>query len=127
MQQVQQPLQQEEPRKSPLQNGNQDRKPASKDKILNCVIWTKQDRPKYKPDALMLSEENVKAAGPNCAKLHAYVMEHSKGKLAFRAKVDQDYFKGGCGALMLNIEFGSVYNLITLAFLDVTFMRLWTL
>jgi hypothetical protein len=51
----------------------------------------------------MLSEANVKAAGPNCAKLHAYVMEHGKDKLAFRAKVDQDYFKGGCGALMLNI------------------------
>jgi hypothetical protein len=28
---------------------------------------------------------------------------------------------------MLNIEFSSVYNLITLASLDVTFMRLWTL
>jgi hypothetical protein len=39
----------------------------------------------------------------------------------------QDYFKGGCGALMLNIEFSSMYNLITLASLDVTFMRLWTL
>jgi hypothetical protein len=42
-------------------------------------------------------------------------------------KVDQDYFKGGCGALMLDIEFSSVFNLITLASLDVTFMRLWTL
>jgi hypothetical protein len=71
----------------------------------------------------MLSETNVKAAGPNCAKLHAYIMEHSK-ELAFSAKVDQDYFKGGCGTLMLNIEFSSVYNLITLASLDVTFMRL---
>jgi hypothetical protein len=30
-------------------------------------------------------------------------MEHNKDKLAFPAKVDQDYFKGGCGALMLNI------------------------
>jgi hypothetical protein len=48
----------------------------------------------------MLSEVNVKVAGPNCAKLHAYVMEHSKDKLTFPAKVDQDYFKGGCGALM---------------------------
>jgi hypothetical protein len=75
----------------------------------------------------MLSEANVKVAGPNCAKFHAYVMEHSKGKPAFLAKVDQDYFKGGCGALMLNIEFSRVYNLITLASLDVTFMRLWTL
>jgi hypothetical protein len=75
----------------------------------------------------MLSEANVKAAGPNCARFHAYVMEHSKDKLAFPAKVDQAYFKGGCGALMLNIEFSSVYNLITLASLDVTFMRLWTL
>jgi hypothetical protein len=45
----------------------------------------------------MLSEANVKAAGPNCAKLHAYVMEHSNDKLAFPAKVNQDYFKGGCG------------------------------
>jgi hypothetical protein len=54
-------------------------------------------------------------------------MEHSKDKLAFPAMVDQDYFKGGCGALMLNIEFGSMYNLITLASLDVTFMRLWAL
>jgi hypothetical protein len=75
----------------------------------------------------MLSKENVNVARPNCAKLHAYVMEHSKDKLAFPAKVDQDYFKDGCGALMLNIEFSSVYNLVTLASLDVTFMRLWTL
>jgi hypothetical protein len=75
----------------------------------------------------MLSEENVKADGPNCAKLHAYLMEHSKDKLAFPAKVDQDYFKGGCSALMLNIEFSSVFNHITLASLDVTFMWLWTM
>jgi hypothetical protein len=54
-------------------------------------------------------------------------MEHSKDKLAFLVKEDQDYFKGGCDALMLNIEFSSVYNHITLASLDVTFMRLWTL
>jgi hypothetical protein len=50
-----------------------------------------------------------------------------KDKLTFPAKVDQYYFKGGCGALMSNIEFSSVFNLITLASLDVTFMRLWTL
>jgi hypothetical protein len=98
----------------------------SKDEILNCIIGTENERPKYKPDAPMLSEANVKAARTNCAKLHAYVMDHSKDKLAFPTKVDQDYFKGGCGALMLNIEFSSVYNLITLASLDVTFMRLWT-
>jgi hypothetical protein len=54
-------------------------------------------------------------------------MEHSKDKLAFPAKVDQDKFKGGCGALMLNIEFNSMYNLITLTSLDATSMRLWTL
>jgi hypothetical protein len=54
-------------------------------------------------------------------------MEHSKDKLAFPAKVDQDYFEGGCGALMLNIEFSCVFNLIILASLGVTFMRLWTL
>jgi hypothetical protein len=75
----------------------------------------------------MLSEANVKAARPTCAKLNAYVMEHNKDKLAFLAKVDQDYFKGGCGALALNIEFSSVFNRVTLASLDVTFMRLWTL
>jgi hypothetical protein len=75
----------------------------------------------------MLSEANVNAAGPNCAKFHAYVIEHSKDKVAFPAKVNQDYFKGGCGALMLNIGFSSVFNLITLASLDVTFMTLWTL
>jgi hypothetical protein len=121
MQQVQQP------RESPLHKGNQARKPLSKDEILNCVIGTEQDRPKYKLGAPMLSEATVKAARPNCAKLHAYVMEHSKNKLAFPAKVDQDYFKGGCGALMLNIEFSSVYDLVTLASLNVTFMRLWTL
>jgi hypothetical protein len=124
MQQVQQPLQQEEPRQSPLQKGNQARKPLSKDEILNCVNGTEQDQQKYKPGAPMLSEANVKAAGPNCAKFDAYVMEHSKDKLAFAAKVDQEYFKGGCGALMINIEFSSVYNLITLTSLDVTFMRL---
>jgi hypothetical protein len=75
----------------------------------------------------MLSEANLEAVGPNCARLHAYIMEHNKDKLAFPAKVNQDYFKGGCGALTLNIAFSNVYNLITLASLDVTFMRLWTL
>jgi hypothetical protein len=75
----------------------------------------------------MLSEANVKAARPNCAKLHAYVMVHNNDKPPFPAKVDQDYFKGGCGALMSKFEFSSVFNLITLAYLDVTFMRLWTL
>jgi hypothetical protein len=35
-------------------------------------------------------------------------MEHSMDKLAFPAKVDQEYFKGGCGALMFNIAFSSV-------------------
>jgi hypothetical protein len=54
-------------------------------------------------------------------------MEHSKDKSAFPAKVDEEYCKGGCGALILNIVFSSVYNLITLASLDVTFMRLCTL
>jgi hypothetical protein len=102
-------------------------KPLSKDEILNCANGTERDRPKYKPGPPMLSEANVKAAGLNCAKLHTYVMEHSNDKPAFSAKVDQDYFIGGCGALMLNIEFSSVFNLITLASLDVTFMRLWTL
>jgi hypothetical protein len=74
-----------------------------------------------------LSKANVKAAGPNCAKFHAYVMEHSNDKPAIPAKVDQDYFKGSCGALMINIEFSSVYNLITLASLDVTFKMVWSL
>jgi hypothetical protein len=91
------------------------------------VLLGQNNRPEYNSSAPMLSEANVKVAGPNCAKLHAYVMKHNKDNLAFPAKVDQDYFKGGCGALMLNIEFSSVYNLITLASLDVTFMRLWTL
>jgi hypothetical protein len=102
-------------------------KTLPKDEILNYVNGIELDQPKYKSCAPMLSEANVKAAGPNCAKLHAYVMEHSNDKPAFPAKVDQDHFKGGCGALMLNIEFSSVYNLITLASLDVTFMKLWTL
>jgi hypothetical protein len=127
MQQVQHPLQQEKPRQSPLQKGNQARKHLSNDEILNCVNGTEQDQQKYKPGAPMLSEVNVMVAGPNCDKLHTYVMEHSKDKLAFLAKVDQDYFKGGCGALMLNIEFSSMFNLIILASLDVNFMRLWTL
>jgi hypothetical protein len=34
----------------------------------------------------MLWEANVKAAGPNCAKFHAYVREHSKDKLAFQQR-----------------------------------------
>jgi hypothetical protein len=75
----------------------------------------------------MLLEANLEAVGPNCARLHSYIMEHGKDKLAIPAKVDQHYFKGGCGALMLNIAFSSVYNLITLASLDVTFLRLWIL
>jgi hypothetical protein len=75
----------------------------------------------------MLSKANVKAAGQSCANFHAYFMEHSKDKLSFPAKVDQDYFKGSCGALMLNTESSIMYNLITLASLHVIFMRLWTL
>jgi hypothetical protein len=96
MQQVQHPLQQEEePRQSPLQKRNQARKPFSKDEIVNYIIGIEQERPKYKPGAPMLSEANLEAAGPNCDRLHAYVMEHGKGKLSFPAKVDKDYVKGG--------------------------------
>jgi hypothetical protein len=86
MQQVQQPLQQEELRQSPLQKGNQAGKPLSTDEILNCIIGTKHERPKYNPGAPMLSEANLEAAGPNCAKLHAYVMEHSKDNLPFQQR-----------------------------------------
>jgi hypothetical protein len=53
---------------SPLQKGNQDRKPLYKDEILNFVNGTEQDRPKYKSGVTILSEANVKAARPNCAK-----------------------------------------------------------
>jgi hypothetical protein len=81
---VHQPLQQaEELWQSPLQKENQDKKPLSKDEILNCIIGTKQERPNYKPDAPILLEANIEAAGPNCTRFHAYVMEHSKDKLAF--------------------------------------------
>jgi hypothetical protein len=46
----------------PLKKGNQVRKPLSKDEILNCIIGTEQERPKYKPSAPMLSEPNLEAA-----------------------------------------------------------------
>jgi hypothetical protein len=55
----------------------------------------------------MLSETDLEAAGPNCVRLHGYVMEKAKDKLAFPAKVGQGYFQGG-GALMLNIAFSGV-------------------
>jgi hypothetical protein len=72
MQHAQQPLQyEEEPRQSPVQKGNQARKPLSKDEILNSIIGTEQEQPKYKPGAPMFSEANLEAAGPNCARLHA--------------------------------------------------------
>jgi hypothetical protein len=54
-------------------------KPLSKDELIN-YIWTKQD-PKYKLGVPMLSEADLEAAGPNCAWLHAYVMEHNTDKL----------------------------------------------
>jgi hypothetical protein len=71
----------------------------------------------------MLSEANVKAAG----QIVPSFMLMSWNTVRINLPFHQDYFKGGCGALMLNIEFSSMYNLITLASLDVTFMRLWTL
>jgi hypothetical protein len=74
----------------------------------------------------MLLEADLEAVGPICVRLHAYIMEHSKDKLTFPAKVGQGYFQGG-GALMLNIAFSGVYNLIILASLGVIFLRLWTL
>jgi hypothetical protein len=36
----------------------------------------------------MLLEANLEAAGTNCARLHVYIMEHSKDKLSFPTKVD---------------------------------------
>jgi hypothetical protein len=90
------------PRQSPLQKGNQVRKPLPKDEILNCIIGKEQE-PKYKPGAPMMPEADLEAVGPNCARLHAYVMKYSMDKLAFLAKVGQHYFLGG-GALMLNIQ-----------------------
>ena len=100
------------------------RKPLPRDELLNC-FWTKHD-PKYKHVVPMLSEANLQAAGPNCARLHAYAMEHSKDKLSFPAKLPEDSFHGA-GDLMLNIAFSHVYDLITLVALDETFLRLWTL
>jgi hypothetical protein len=41
--------------------------------------------------------------------------------------VDQDYFKGGCGALMLNIEISSVYSLITVDEFPSTYSTCYTL
>ena len=41
----------------------------------------------------MLSEVDLEAAGPNCARLHAYFMEHSKDKTGFPAKVAKNTFK----------------------------------
>jgi hypothetical protein len=58
--------QEEEPKQSSLQKGNQDRKPLSKDDILNCIIRTEQERPKYKPGAPMLSEANLEAVQAWC-------------------------------------------------------------
>jgi hypothetical protein len=93
-------------------------------KMRFLIVFLGQNR--NKSGVPMLSEADLEDAGPNCARLHAYFMEHSKDKLAFLAMVDQDYFQGG-GALMLNIAFSGVYNLITMTSLDVTFLRLWTL
>jgi hypothetical protein len=74
----------------------------------------------------MLSEVDLQAVGPNCARFHAYTMEHSKDKLSFPAKLPEDSFHGA-GDLMLNIAFRHVYDLITLVALDDTLLRLWTL
>jgi hypothetical protein len=57
----------------------------------------------------MLSEANLEAAGPNYAKVLSYVMEHSKDKVSFPAKVDKDYFKGGCGATTRNDALANAY------------------
>ncbi|PUZ60740.1 hypothetical protein GQ55_4G177300 [Panicum hallii var. hallii] len=125
------PLQQKEGERSQSQPEQQSpreekqaRKPLPKDELVNA-IWTTQN-PKYKPGVPMLSEADLDATGPNCARLHAYVMENSKDKLGFPAKVPQAYFEGD-GDLMLNIAFDDVYDLITLGALDVSFLRLWTL
>jgi hypothetical protein len=61
----------------------------------------------------MLLEANVEAVGLNCARLHAYIMKHSKDELGFPAKMAQYYFQGD-GDLMLNIAFSGVYDFITL-------------
>jgi hypothetical protein len=58
--------------------------------IVKCIIRIEQDS-EYKPAIPMLSEMDLEVAGPNCVRLHDYVMEHSKDKLAFPAKVDQEY------------------------------------
>jgi hypothetical protein len=93
MQHVQQPLQQEEgPKQSPLQKENQARKLLSKDEILNCII-VKEQEPKYKSGVPMLSKADLEAAGPNCARLDAYIMEHGEDKLTFPAKLVKSTFK----------------------------------
>ena len=74
----------------------------------------------------MLWEVDLEAVGPNFGRLNAYFMEHSKDKTGFLAKVAKKYFKGD-GDLNLKIAFSDLYDLITLAALDITFMRLWTL
>jgi hypothetical protein len=38
----------------------------------------------------MLLEADLKATGPNCARLHAYFMKHNKDKLLFPVNRDEN-------------------------------------
>jgi hypothetical protein len=57
MQQVQHPLQQEEPRQTPLDKGNQARKPLSKDEILYYVNGTERDQ--IVPSCMLMSLNTI--------------------------------------------------------------------
>jgi hypothetical protein len=53
----------------------------------------KEQEPKYKSGVPMLSKVDLEAAGPKCARLHAYIKEHSEDKLTFPAKLVKYTFK----------------------------------
>ncbi|CAN6202553.1 unnamed protein product [Urochloa humidicola] len=98
-----------------------------KPKTSNVAIaWTKTN-PNYKPGERMLSEEDSKAAGPDCVGLHAYYMEHSaQGKTGIPAQVPRSYFRSD-GDLEWTVQFSDLYDLFNNGGLDVCLLRCWTL
>jgi hypothetical protein len=90
------------------------------------TIWT-QANAKYKPGEPLLSEEDLKAAGPSYQQLHNhYILESANGVENIGVKFHAINFET---ALVENfyIGFKDLYDLFNLDALDVSLLRCFSL
>jgi hypothetical protein len=88
-------------------------------------IWT-QANTKYKPGEPILSEEDLKAAGPSCVALHNhYMLESANGVDNICVSYQACHFRSTADNFY--VAFKDLYDLFHLDALDISLLRCFSL